>query len=141
MSSLANSDNLTNTKISKLEPKDKPKEYVVSDTEIQKLKIRVTKSGSKIFYLFWKKNGKLNKYRIGKFGDIGLPAARKAAEKLLAKISLDENPSADRKAERVVQKQEAGAILRTFLDEQYYPFADSHQKAPQRTRQIIEYNC
>lgn len=129
---------LTNTEISKLEIKSS--EYVVSDTEIKKLKVRVTPSGNKTFYLYWKRNGKLNKYRIGKFGEIGLPVARKAAEKLLAKISLDENPQADRNAERVVQKQEAGAILRTFLDEQYYPFAESHQKAPDRTRQILEYN-
>ena len=129
---------LANSAISKLEIK--PSEYVVSDTEIPKLKIRVAKSGSKTFYLYWKKQGKLNKYRIGRFGDIGIPVARKAAEKLLAKISLDENPQADRNAERVIQKQEAGAILRTFLDEQYYPFAESHQKAPDRTRQILEFN-
>jgi integrase len=141
MRSLLNSkvDNLTNTAIGKLEP-DEKKEYVVSDTEIQKLKIRVTPKGSKIFYLFWKKNGKQNKYRIGKFGDIGLPAARKSAEKLLAKISLDENPQADRAKERVVQKQEAGAILRAFLDEQYYPWSIQHQKAPDRTKQILEFN-
>ena len=129
---------LTNIAINNLEIKSS--EYVVSDTEIPKLKIRVAKSGSKTFYLYWKKQGKLNKYRIGKFGEIGIPAARKAAEKLLAKISLDENPLEDRKAERVVQKQEAGAVLRTFLDEQYYPHAKSHQKSPQRTRQILEYN-
>ena len=129
---------LTNSEISKLEIKSS--EYVVSDTEIKKLKVRVAKSGSKTFYLFYKVVGKLNKYRIGKFGEIGLPVARKAAEKLLAKISLDENPQADRKEERVVQKQEAGAILRTFLDEHYYPFADLHQKVALRTRQIMEYN-
>lgn len=129
---------LTNSAIGKLEVKDK--EYVISDTEIPKLKVRVTKSGSKIFYLFWKKNGKLNKYRIAKHGEIGLPAARKAAENLLAKISLDENPQADRKRERVTEKQEAGAVLRTFLDEQYYPWSIQHQKAPDRTKQILEFN-
>ena len=58
--------NLTNTDISKLEIKDR--EYVVSDTEIKKLKIRIAKSGSKIFYLYWKRNGKLNKYRIAYSG-------------------------------------------------------------------------
>ena len=130
--------NLTNIEIGKLEPKSK--DYIVSDTEIKKLKIKVTPSGSKIFYLFWKKHGKLNKYRIAKHGEVGLPAARKAAEKLLAKISLDENPLEDRAKEKVVQKQEAGAILRTFLDDQYYPWADLHQKAPDRTRQILEFN-
>jgi integrase len=129
---------LASTEIGELEPKSK--EYVVSDTEIKKLKIRVTPAGNKTFYLYWKKNGKPNKYRIGKFGDIGLPAARKSAEKLLAKISLDENPQKDRVRERVVQKQEEGAVLRTFLDEQYYPWADLHQKAPDRTRQILEFN-
>jgi len=69
--------NLTNTAIGWLEPQSN--DYIVSDTEIKKLKIKVTPSGSKIFYLFCKKNGKLNKYRIGKFGDISLPAARKSA--------------------------------------------------------------
>ena len=130
--------NLTNTEIGKLEPQSK--EYVISDTEIKKLKIRITPSGNKTFYLYWKKAGKLNKYRIGLFGDIGIPAARKSAEKLLAKIALDENPQADRAKERVVQKQEAGAILRIFLDEQYYPWSIHHQKAPDRTKQILEFN-
>lgn len=129
---------LTNTSISKLEIK--PSEYVVSDTEFKKLKIRVTPAGNKTFYLFWKKHGKLNKYRIGRFGEIGIPAARKAAEKLLAKIALDENPQADRNANRISEKQSAGAVLRSFLDNHYYPWCDQHQKVPQRTRQIIEYN-
>jgi integrase len=148
MSSLDKKEGLTNTKIGNLEIKlntkgkykGKPKDYVVSDTEIPKLKIRVTPAGGKIFYLFWKKNGNQIKYKIGKFGDIGLTAARKAAEQLLAKITLNKDPQAERKEERVVQKQEAGAILRAFLDNHYYPFADSHQKAPDRTRQILEYN-
>ncbi len=129
---------LTNTDISKLEPQEK--EYVVSDTLIKKLKVRIAKSGSKTFYLYWKKGGKLHKYRIGKFGDIGLPTARKSAEKLLAQIALGENPQADRKAKRSSQKQEANSLLRAFLDELYYPYAEQHQKTPWRTRQILESN-
>jgi hypothetical protein len=77
--------NLTNTALKNLEP-NPDKDYLISDTEIKKFKIKITPSGSRIFYLYWKKNGKLNKFRIGKFGDIGVPAARKSAEKLLAKI-------------------------------------------------------
>ena len=131
------SDNLTNTDIGKLEPKSK--EYVVSDTEIKKLKIRVT-SKAKTFYLYWKKDGRLNKYRIGLFGDIGLPAARKAAEKLLAKISLDENPPEDRIATRKTTAREASSKLDAFLNDLYYPWAKSHQKAFLRTKQSRKVN-
>ena len=53
---------------------------------------------------------------------------------------LPENPLEERVRNRVVEKQEAGSILRTFLDEHYYPWCQVHQKVPERTRQILEYN-
>ena len=129
---------LTNTAISNLEIKER--DYFVSDTNIKKLKIKVTPAGNKIFYLVWKKYGKLNKYRIAQFGEIGLPIARKRAEKLLSQISDDRNPLKERAKKIKAEKQDAVAILRTFLDEEYYPWAEYSQKSPDRTRQIMEFN-
>ena len=64
--------NLTNSIVSKLEPTDK--EQTISDSKITGLKIRVGKlpKGTKTFYLYYKISGKQKKYRIGKFGDIGV---------------------------------------------------------------------
>ncbi|MCP4298934.1 MAG: DUF4102 domain-containing protein, partial [Proteobacteria bacterium] len=131
--------NLTNTEISKIEPPDHEK--TISDSKITGLKLRIAKnSGIKTFYLYYKIAGKQRKYRIGKLGDIGVPAAREVASKLRAKIALGEDPQLDRLTERKANKQETGALLRTFLESQYYPWAKVHQKAYYRTKQVLEHN-
>jgi integration host factor subunit alpha len=84
---------LTNTFIDKLQAIDKGLEY--TDFKIKYLKLRVPKltkkdpgNLTKVFYLYYRINGRKRKYKIGNFGEIGLTEARKSAEKLLAQIVL-----------------------------------------------------
>ena len=119
-----------------------PEKYdkVQGDTVITGLKVRITKNGTKTFYLYYKFDGINRKYRIGKFGDIGVPEARDVAKKLHARIELNEDPQGTLQSEKKQQKVEKASKLKTFLDEKYYPHAEKHQKSPGRTKQILTAN-
>ncbi len=110
--------------------------------KVKGLRVRVSSTGAKTFYLYYKIAGKAYKYRIDAFGNIGLPAANKAAEKLKAEIALGINPQAVKIAERVQVKEDKkkSITLRKFLDAEYYPYIDAHQKSPHRTKWILERN-
>ena len=114
-------------------------EQEFSDSEISGLKLRVSKNGTKTFYQFYKFDGRRRKYRIGKFGDIGVPAARDVARKIKAEIALGNDPQGERITKRKQVKANRAAKLSVFLEENYFPYADRHHKAPHRTKQII--NC
>jgi len=130
--------NLTNTIVSNITPTDA--ERTISDNKVTGLKVRVGVSGTKTFYLFYKKAGKQKKYRIGKFGDIGVPAAREVAKKLKAKIALNEDPQADKINERKELSRKQVSSLRKFLDGKYYPWIETSQRSSKRTKQILEFN-
>lgn len=117
-------------------------DLIQGDTSITGLKVRVTRTGTKTFYLYYKhkSTGKQRKYRIGKFGDIGVPEAREAAKRLHARIELGEDPQGELLTNRQQQKAEKASKLRTFLEEKYYPYAERHQKAHWRTKQILTAN-
>ncbi|MGI9315850.1 MAG: Arm DNA-binding domain-containing protein [bacterium] len=109
-------------------------ELTVSDSKVTGLKLRVGVSGTKTFYLYYKIASKQRKYRIRKFGDIDVPAARDVAQKLKARMAPGEDIQASRVEERETQKRETSAKLRTFLDDHYYSWIEGHQKNPIRTR-------
>lgn len=129
---------LSNTAIGNIQPTDKDQE--ITDDKVLGLKVRIGKSGTKTFYLYYKIDGRKRKYKIGKFGEIGLPVARKAAEKLKAQIALGQDPQAQRQEVRTQAKRDKAENLRTFLDGHYYPFIETHQKSHQRTKWILEHN-
>lgn len=139
--------NLTNTLIGNIEPQKTERDY--TDSKVTGLKVRVPKISAggdvsspvnKTFYLYYTIAGSRKKYRIGKFGDIGLPEARKVAEKLLAEIALGNDPQGNKVAQRVEAKKLKSGTLRIFLDEQYYPYAELHQKAHRPAKRLIERN-
>lgn len=132
-------ENLTNTFVSNISTSNA--EQVISDKKVTGLKVRVAR-GSKIkrFYLYYKVAGKQRKYPIGKFGDLGVSAARDVARKLQARIALGEDPQADRMDERKERARKQVSSLRKFLDERYYPWIETSQRSSQRTKQIIEFN-
>lgn len=111
---------------------------VISDTEVTGLKVRINKSGTKMYYLFWKQHGKQRKYRIGKHGDIGVPVARKVARELRAKIALGQDPQAEKTQLIKESKREKIGTLRAFLEAEYFPFAEQKQKRHVATRKTLE---
>lgn len=140
--------NLTNAWIKNAKA---PNRYdsIQGDLKVKGLKIRITKNGSKTFYYYYKakKTGRQGKYRIGAFSDIGVPEARKIAENLAAEVRLGGDPQAEKVAARKQRKEEKKkavndriAKLGVFLDEKYYPWAESHQKAPWNTKAIMKRN-
>jgi len=137
--------NLTNTLIDKLQAIDKGMEY--TDSKIKSLKLRVPKltkkdprNLTKVFYLYYRINGRKRKYKIGNFGEIGLTEARKSAEKLLAQIALGNDPFIERLNIKNSIKSNKSNTLREFLDKKYYPYAKIHQKGFQVNKKIIERN-
>ena len=127
---------LSNTIVGAIEATDK--EQVISDSEVTGLKLRVQKSGAKIFYLFWKHEGRQRKYRIAKWGDIGVPEARKVARKLRAEIALGNDPQAERTSAQEEAKRAKTGTLRVFLDTEYYKYAEKHQKTFEFTKGLLE---
>jgi len=140
--------NLTNAWIKNAKPPEKY-DSIQGDSKIKGLKIRITKKGTKTFYFFYKakKTGRQGKYRIGAFGDIGVPEARKIAENLAAEVRLGGDPQAEKVATRK-QRQEKkkkaeddkNAVLSAFLKEKYYPWAKGHQKSFKNTKYLLEHN-
>jgi len=131
---------LTNSAINAIQPTEKEQE--LSDSGVAGLKIRVSKNtGTKTFYLiYYNSNGRKRKYRIGRFGDIGLPAARKVAQKLKVEIAMGRDPQEEKIGNREEVKRRKISSLRSFLDYQYYPWAEQNQESPYRTKEILERN-
>ena len=127
--------NLTNSWISNAKASTKF-DSIQGDSKVPGLKIRITKKGTKTFYYFYKtKAGRQGKYRIGRYGDMGVPEARKIAENLAAEVRLGGDPQAEKVEARKQHKEEKKkavndrlAKLGVFLEEEYYPWAEAQQK-------------
>ena len=129
---------LSNKIIEQIQPAKK--EMEVTDDAFPGLKVRVSPNGNKIFYLFYFHQGKKRKYKIARFGEIGLPQARKIASELKAKVALGQDPQAEKLASRKKRKTEKALVLREYLNDKYYPYIKNNQRSHKRTKQIIEHN-
>jgi len=76
----------TNNDLSKIKFVDRGQKDIACG-DVTGLKIRVSVN-RKVFYLFYKIETKPYKYKIGLFGDIGMPEAKKAAMKLKVQIKF-----------------------------------------------------
>ncbi|HRF12243.1 MAG TPA: site-specific integrase [Candidatus Accumulibacter phosphatis] len=72
------------------------------DTEIPKLALRITPSGTKTFYVIKRTDREMVWFKLGVFPDMTVEQARKEAQKSLAAFASDHNPAEIRRA----QKQE-----------------------------------
>ena len=93
---------LTLDEIKALEPEDKAYMRSVGDG----LFIQVTPTGSKLWRFKYTFNGKSQLLALGKFPDVGLKQAEKLRTKAKAKVLDGINPAAERKKNRVQEKQE-----------------------------------
>ena len=139
--------NLSNAWIKNAEP---PARFdsIKGDSKVKGLKIRITKKGTKTFYYFYKsKAGRQGKYRIGVFGDIGVPEAREIAKDLAADVRRGGDPQAEKVEARNLREEEKNkavkdrvATLSIFLGEKYYPWAEGQQKSLWNTKAIMKRN-
>jgi hypothetical protein len=90
-------DNLTDTAIRALKPKDKP--YKVSDGKIGGMFVAVSTAGGKTFRLAYKFQGKAQQLTLGMYPTISLAEAREIAQSAKKQLDQGTNPAANKKAE------------------------------------------
>jgi integrase len=88
--------NFTKTTIAALP--SKADRYEEQDTKVPGLRVRVSPSGVKTFYLLRRINGPQERIKIGRFPQTHPETARQKAEQLNAEITLGANPAAVKRA-------------------------------------------
>lgn len=93
--------NFSQALITSLPTPDKGHRLVVKDTQVVGLQCRVTSTGVKTFSLYRRvRGGNVERFTLGKFGDLTVKMARDNAIQINAAIARGENPSAIRRTER-----------------------------------------
>ena len=85
--------NFTVKSIQSVEPPPKGKRSYFYDKKTRGLLLAVTPTGAKSFYVYRKVQGRPERILIGKFPDVSIENARKAAEKINATIAEGRNPA------------------------------------------------
>jgi len=86
------------------------------DTEARGLRVRVTKAGTRSFYVLRKVRGRAERFHIGRFPDWSVENARKQARQINQEVDLGENPNEMKRARRSEMS----------LDELFDFYRDSH---------------
>lgn len=90
----------TKTALSALEPRKDGNRRVVYDTQIPKLALRVTKAGSKSFYVIKRTGDAMSWVRLGSFPEMSVEQARTEAALILGEFAAGANPAEARRAAR-----------------------------------------
>ena len=116
---------LTNISVYKLEPKAKP--YEMRDTKMKGLLLRVQPSGTKAYYVTYRrKDGRRTRYRLGDTQHLTPAQAREQAKIQLGKVAGGNDPQ----VEKAEARREANKVtLRKFIDEKYLPWAQANLKS------------
>jgi len=104
------------------------KAYEVFDSELSGLIFRVEPTGRRSWYFSYRLAGKRGKFRIGAYPGVTCEAARREATKLAGKVASNIDPQGELKQTRVKVERERVSTLKTFLKEQYEPWAQTHLK-------------
>ncbi|WP_417247312.1 tyrosine-type recombinase/integrase [Celeribacter sp.] len=92
--------NFTKTALLKAPAAAKGKRDYYSDLKEQGLQMAVTSAGAKTFYLYKRVDGRPERILLGRFPDISVENARKAAAETKGKIASGQNPQKERRAIR-----------------------------------------
>ena len=92
-----------------LKPQGKP--YEVFDTIVPGFAIRVTPAGHKSFTLYYRHHGRIRRVGLGRYPDILLADARKAATQHRGRIFDGADPAEEKKAERATNGDTVGALF------------------------------
>lgn len=87
----------------------------VYDVKVPKLAVRVTSTGAKSFYLVRRTGRGMTWLRLGKYPDMTIENARKAAEAALGDFATGGNPAAKRRAKRA--EKTLGEAFEDYLAE------------------------
>ncbi len=97
------------------------------DTKVAGLCLYVTVAGSKTFYWYRWVNGRPQRLRLGKFPEVSIDAARKAAAKLAGEVAQGLDPTAERRA-----KRDSGSVTFGDLWLRWEEFMTEHKKPKSR---------
>lgn len=121
---------LTQTAIEAASPKTKA--YEIRDTNTSGFLVRIQPSGRKTYYCEYKRGGRV---KIGTFQSLSTKQARGAAQNILAKYHLGEDPSQKKKEER------ATITYRDFLEKYYFPWVDANLRSAYEYKRVINTSC
>jgi integrase len=130
-------EKLTNTLVNALEPRRT--RYEVVDTDVRGLRIRVSPTGEKTYYVLYTHEGQRRRFRLGRHGDLTVTHARKLARQHLGRVAGGTDIQSERQASRAQAARERVSTLGAFLDALYLPHVDAHHKRPDVTRRIIRH--
>lgn len=123
----ANPDNckkLTNTVVNNLKPAVKP--YEIRDALINGLILRVQPSGTKSYYITYRRaNGKRTRFKIGNAAHLTPAQAREEAKARLGQAATGKDPQEYKKTARAESNK---PTLSQFIDEKYEPYVLAHRK-------------
>jgi integrase len=122
--------NLTARYLDLLKPQRKRNE--VFDTIVPGFAIRVTPAGHKSFTLYYRHHGRIRRVGLGRYPDILLADARKAATQHRGRIFDGADPAEEKKAERATNGDTVGALF------DLYKTHREKAKSWTETRRIME---
>jgi len=102
----------TKTALSNLPLPKNGARFVIYDTEVPKLAIRLTAAGARTFYVVKRDGAVISWVKLGTFPDMTPEGARKAAERILGDFAKGINPNAAKRAER--DKQTLGEAYEAY---------------------------
>lgn len=113
-------------KLKQLTPREKP--YQFRDGQCRGFLLQVQPSGVRTYYFQYRNQaGRTCKVKIGRVGDVSPTKARRKAEKLLAAVTMGEDPAGEkREARRTL-------TLEQFLDDHFEAWAMANLKSHEPT--------
>lgn len=106
--------NFTKAALAKAPPADKGKRDYYYDEREAGLVMAVTGAGSKSFYLYKRIDGRPERLLLGRFPDISIENARKAAASAKGEIATGSNPQKDKRAVR--DEMTFGALFAEYME-------------------------
>jgi integrase len=101
-----NKKTLTEVYLQKLQKKPRPRAFLTWDEKQANLAIAAYPSGALSYKVIYSQGGRQRWLNLGKHNAIGLAGARRLAQEIMYRVSKGEDPQAERKARRSLEKFE-----------------------------------
>ncbi len=122
---------LTKTAIEKAETLDH-KELVLNDQDVKGFGVRISPAGRRVFFYRYRvggRGGKQRRVNLGRFGDLTIEEARKAAKQYAGQVACGEDPvGIEKKKTQVAQEEQSrkeslriGEVLELYLEKHLKP--------------------
>ena len=117
---------LEQTTIKLLQPNEKP--FEIFDTDLTGFMLRVQPTGVRTYYYCYRNTGIMRRLRIGQHGQLTPVSARKAAEKLAAKVALGTDVQLEKTEALAKASKDKLLTLKNFIENEYQPWREVEKK-------------